>query len=254
MNRTACFAAALGALWIPALLCAQALDDVDEGHGPVDAAQAAARIIEDTNAFRRENGLAPLERNDALGAAAQTFAEYMAATGRYGHTADGKQPAERIMEHGYDYCSIAENIAYTYQSSGYGQRELSRALVQGWIDSPPHRENMLDPALTEIGVGVARSAETGYYYGVQDFGRPKSATIKFSIANESTERVTYSLADERFTLQPHYTRMHRLCREPTVAFSLPGRRSRSQTTTFTAKSGDHFTVRGTKGSIAITQR
>jgi uncharacterized protein YkwD len=247
----ASIAIVLAALCASAGLGAQSLGDERDA---VDVARVATIIIDETNAFRGENDVAPLERNDALAAAARTFAEYMARTGSYGHTADGKQPAERIAEQGYAYCGIAENIAYAYRSSGFRQQQLGQVLVQGWIDSPPHRKNMLDPSLTEIGVGVAQSAETGYYYAVQDFGRPKSATIEFSVANQSTERVTYSVGDQSFTLPPRATRTHQLCREPMLDFSLPGRRSRSRPMQFKPERGDRFVVTGSKGTLGVARR
>jgi uncharacterized protein YkwD len=255
-DRTARIVIALGATLAIALGATPPLraQTLDADPAPVSVARAAASLVEETNAFRRKNRLAPLERNAALDAAAQTFAEYMARTGRYGHEADGKQPAERIEAHGYDYCRIGENIAFTYRSSGFGQRQLSFELMQGWIDSPPHRKNLLEPSFGEIGVGVARSAETGYYYAVQDFGRPKSAAVELSVSNESTERVAYSLGGEKFTLAPHHTRTHRRCAEPMLEFSLPGRRSRSRPAKYTAEPGDRFVVTGMKGSLAIVRR
>lgn len=36
----------------------------------------------------------------------------MAKTGKYGHAADGRKPAERAAAHGYEYCIVRENIAY----------------------------------------------------------------------------------------------------------------------------------------------
>lgn len=240
-------------LVVPAAVEAQRLDEAT-GRGPVDVARAAAIIAEQTNSFRKEHGLPPLETNEVLGAAAQKFAEYMARTGRYGHTVDGKQPAERIAAQGYAYCGVGENIAYTYRSTGFSASELGHSLVQGWIDSPPHRKNMLEASFVEIGVGVARSDETGYYYAVQHFGRPKSATIEFSVANQSTESVRYSLGGESFTIEPRYTRTHRLCREPALNFSLPGRRARSRASKFTPEPGDRFTITGSRGSLAVARR
>ena len=42
-----------------------------------------------------------------------------------------------------------------------------------------------DPDVTETGVAVARSEKTGYYYGVQMFGRPKSAAVVFKVENRA---------------------------------------------------------------------
>ena len=95
--------------------------------------------------------------NPDLTDAARDFAAYMARTSRYGHTADGSRPADRAASHGYEYCVIAENIAYAFNSDGYTTEELGKTFVEGWKHSPGHRRNMLDPDVAETGVAVARS-------------------------------------------------------------------------------------------------
>ena len=91
----------------------------------------------------------------------------MAATDMYGHEADGRQPWDRVRTQGYDYCEVAENIAYAWRTNGFSPEQLVNEFVQGWEHSPEHRKNMLNPDLTEIGVAVARSPDTGLYYAVQ---------------------------------------------------------------------------------------
>jgi len=140
----------------------------------VDLSGAEKLIVDATNAFRREEGLGAVKSDSALAHAARDFAEFMAHTGRYGHTADGRNPGDRATGNGYGYCLVAENIAYQYNSAGFRTAELARGFVDGWKRSPGHRKNMLDPAATDTAVAVARSATSGYYYAVQMFGRPKS--------------------------------------------------------------------------------
>src|SRR4051794_29760615 len=75
--------------------------------------EAVARyIVDKTNEFREQEGRPRVAVNARLSETARDFADYMARTGRYGHTADGNQPADRAARHGYEYCVIAENIAY----------------------------------------------------------------------------------------------------------------------------------------------
>ncbi|MFT5508369.1 MAG: hypothetical protein ACI89J_001444, partial [Hyphomicrobiaceae bacterium] len=52
-------------------------------------------IIEMTNGFRRQNKLSELKRNRTLDQAARAFASYLARTGKFSHTADGRRPADR---------------------------------------------------------------------------------------------------------------------------------------------------------------
>lgn len=151
--------------------------------------QVAKAIIEKTNQFRAEHDLPALVKNGELCKAATKFAKFMARTGKYGHHADGKSPAKRAEAAGYEYCVIRENIAYRTNTGEVTADSLTEVFTQGWIDSPPHRENMLGKYITETGVAIASADETTYY-AVVAFGRPKSATIKLSIANESEETQT----------------------------------------------------------------
>jgi hypothetical protein len=70
---------------------------------------------------------------------------------------------------------------------------------------------MLLPQVVDIGVGVARSARTQSYYAVQMFGRPKSASTRFEIANRSDAAIRYELGAESYTLPPRVTRTHQGC-------------------------------------------
>lgn len=177
----------------------------------IDAGAAAARIVEQTNAFRTANERKPVARSTALTAAAQRFAEFMASTDAYGHEADGRKPAARAAAQGYAYCLVAENIAYQFSSSGFGSDDLAERLFQGWEESPGHRRNMVLPQVTDIGVGLAQSARTRRWYAVQMFGRPKSKSTGFQIANRADAPIRYELDDEAFTLAPRVTRTHNGC-------------------------------------------
>ena len=57
---------------------------------------AEQEIAELTNEFRKEQGLATVHSDSRLHATAQDFAEYMARTDRYGHTADGRSSSQRV--------------------------------------------------------------------------------------------------------------------------------------------------------------
>ena len=177
-----------------------------------DLRKAEQQILDHLNAFRKEEKLAAVRTNPELQKAAGYFADFMARTDKYSHEADGKRPADRARDHGYDYCIVLENIAFQFNSAGFATDELAKGFHQGWVDSPGHRKNMLDPDVSDVGIAVARSASSGKYYAVQMFGRPKSAAIEFSIANRSGKQVRYTLDDERFDLPPSVTRTHTVCR------------------------------------------
>jgi uncharacterized protein YkwD len=186
-----------------------------------DLAAVPRYIVGKTNDFREKEGRSRVAVNENLTAAARYFADYMARADRYGHTADGSRPADRAARHGYEYCVIAENIAYAFNSDGFTTEELVQNFVEGWKKSPGHRKNMLDSDVTDTGVAVARSAQTGYYYAVQMFGRPKSLALQFKIVNQSAASVSYRIADQIFTLPPMYIRTHEQCRPTEVTFELP---------------------------------
>src|SRR5688572_11449134 len=185
-----------------------------------DPVQAAERVIEATNAFRREAGLRELASDEKLAATARDFAQFMARTGKFGHDADGRTPSQRAAKHGYEYCLVAENIGYQFRTRGYSSHELAGGLVEGWKNSPGHRKNLADRDATEIGVGIARG-ENGRYYAVQMFARPAALATEFSVANESRRPVEYRIGSKTYGLGPRMVRTHQACVAESVA--LPDR-------------------------------
>jgi uncharacterized protein YkwD len=192
------------------------------GAQAADLAQVATRLISLTNEFRQAEGLRAVKPNPQLTAAARDFADFMAQTGKYGHTADGSRPSTRAKQHGYDHCVIAENIAYQFSTAGFTAEEVAQGFFQGWKQSPGHRKNMLDPAVTDTGVAVAHSAQTGNYYAVQMFGRPASESIGFQLSNHASAVIQYSVGDRTFSLPPRHTRTHQQCRTTVLTVHWPG--------------------------------
>lgn len=201
-----------------------------------DPAAVSAAVVERTNEFRKSQGLEAVSSDAALEAAARAFARFMARTGKYGHGADGRTPPQRAAAAGYDYCLVAENIAYQYRSRGYDSAaKLAAELVEGWKNSPEHRKNMLEPAATETGVGIAQG-EAGRYFAVQMFGRPQRAAIRFSVENASGKAVQYRAGGESYTLAPRVTRSHMFCGRVELTIRTPK--------TFSARpsGGERYTV------------
>jgi hypothetical protein len=163
----------------------------------------------------------------------------MARTDTYGHTADGKRPATRAQQHGYHACIIAENIANYYSPSGITTEALAQWFFQGWKQSPGHRQNMLDPDVTETGVAVAQSKQTGYWYAVQMFGRPLSQRLTFQVANRANVGIDYVLGGRTLPLPPRSTRTHQRCRPAELVFQWPDEQER---TTVHPQNGERYTV------------
>jgi len=193
---------------------------VEDKNPPPDLDVVMAGIIEQTNAFRKAEDRTAVKRNAALNDAAAYFAEYMASTNRYGHTADDTEPADRASKYKYDHCLVSENIAYVFNSEGFTAEKMAEQFTTGWKNSPGHRKNMLDPDATETAVAVARSAKTGHYFAVQMFARPKSDAYTFSVQNGSTESFTYKVGDTEYSLEPAITRTHLTCRTPIVTYNV----------------------------------
>jgi uncharacterized protein YkwD len=125
--------------------------------------QEEQTVIDLTNAERKKADLKPLAINPKLTAAARAHAANMAKQEKLEHTLDEKAFTDRAKEAGYDYGHLGENIA---RNDG-----APKAVVEGWMTSEPHKENILNKEYTEIGVAVAKSAK-GERYWVQVFGTP----------------------------------------------------------------------------------
>ena len=184
-----------------------------------DPARVEAGVFEAANGFRAENRLGILTRNVALNAEARRFAEYLARTNTFSHTADGREPSDRAREAGYDYCDLAENLAYEADSAGIGPERLVRLMMAGWEASPGHRRNLLDPNVTETGIGVAQApGREQKYVAVQVFGRPASARYSFSVDNRSDEAVGYVFDGEHRLVTPHSTMVSTTCAAGDLVF------------------------------------
>jgi uncharacterized protein YkwD len=108
----------------------------------------------------------PLMLNPTLRRAALSYAQQMALFGYMDHTGhDGSSPAERITRSGYVWREMGENLA-----SGVMSPE---EVVDGWLHSPEHCANLMDPLYREIGVGFAvnRHDDAGVYWAME-FGTP----------------------------------------------------------------------------------
>ncbi len=124
-----------------------------------DVATAKQDIIDCTNALRCENGVSALTVNDKLMQAAQVRADEMAAHTVYSHTRPNGGKFNTVTDCPY----MAENIHRIADWTMSNQTLAERAAMD-WYASTVHHKNMVNPKLSEIGVGLAR--------GVNDTGDP----------------------------------------------------------------------------------
>ncbi|HBY98652.1 MAG: CAP domain-containing protein [Ardenticatenaceae bacterium] len=137
--------------------------------GGLPASAIEHEVVWRTNLERERAGVPPLKLEPLLTAAARGHSQDMADNDFFSHTgSDGSTPWDRIERAGYTgWSALAENIAAGYDSPG--------AVVAGWMGSKGHRENLLNPAYREVGVGYSYLANdqgsVNYsHYWTQDFG------------------------------------------------------------------------------------
>ena len=143
-------------------------------NGPIwhftTVAPFAQQVVNIVNQERANAGCAPLTINQQLTTAAQGHSNDMALNDFFSHTgSDGSSPWERMNNAGYQFSYAAENIAAGYPTP--------QAVVNGWMDSPGHRANILNCILEDTGVGYYYLAnDTGttnyHHYWTQVFGTP----------------------------------------------------------------------------------
>jgi Cysteine-rich secretory protein family len=208
-----------------------------------DIAKVETAIIEITNTVRAEAKLKPVTANPQLAAAARAYADLLARTGAFSHEADGKL-GDRTKRVGYAHCLIAENLASHQDSRGFESRALAKSAMEGWLNSPGHRDNIMTPEMTETGVAVAKSAgATPKYIAVQLFGRPQSHMLTFQMSNATAAPVTYTFAGKPGELSPHMALTMQSCTGGPLTFEAKG--TRAFQAKFEAADGQNYVVNGT---------
>jgi uncharacterized protein YkwD len=103
------------------------------------------------NTERAKHGLVPLRQHPLLELASQRHSDDMVRRKYYEHeTPDGVDPQMRMSAVGYAPPWTGENL-YT----GTGTEATPVRALEGWMESPGHRANILRPEFTEVGVGIA---------------------------------------------------------------------------------------------------
>jgi uncharacterized protein YkwD len=119
-------------------------------------------VFEMTNQARIAKGLAPLARDAELGNAARAFSNDMLVRRFFDHDTPDGLPFEKRLAKQYRHwvADMGENI---WSGSGYDvskTQEIAQDIINDWMKSPGHRENMLDPDFTHLGVGVSARHHT----------------------------------------------------------------------------------------------
>lgn len=126
-------------------------------------------VHEAVNARRRTRGLSLLSFDDHLAAVARTHSRDMDRRGFFDHeTPDGRSVSDRYRQTGYDPRPSGENIAKQYPTHGSDAGDVAESVVESWMNSPGHRENIVEPSWTNQGIGAFR-ADDGALYVTQNF-------------------------------------------------------------------------------------
>jgi uncharacterized protein YkwD len=142
------------------------LDEAKNVCAPVpNEYELVSAVLTKINAAREADGLAPLKLDPLLSAVADEFACEMIQDDFLAHT-DPKNkvsPGDRLTSAGYIYYAMGENL-------GAGQQTPDE-IVNDWMASDAHRENILSEDWRETGIAVRRGGEYGWYW-VQEFADP----------------------------------------------------------------------------------
>lgn len=158
---------------LPAALGAGSAQPYAAPRGP-SVASLALRLVNDIRARgarcgRHSFGPAPpLTLSGTLDGVALGHAADMAQNNYFNHEdLAGQSPADRVRAVGYREKLVGENIAY-------GPRTVEE-VVQGWLESPDHCENLLDPRFAEMGIAYASGRATRHgLYWVQVLAAPRA--------------------------------------------------------------------------------
>lgn len=96
--------------------------------------------------------------------AAQEYAELMAAKDQMSHTLNRLTLPAKAKRVGYSFRVLSENIALNTRLDGRS------VVIDQWMESKGHRENILTKDITDIGIGIAGPSKQNRYYYCQLFG------------------------------------------------------------------------------------
>lgn len=146
---------------VPSYLLAAAASQGDAleaaAAGLGDLEDVRRQVLREVNRARDEAGLRAFRADKALDRVAQDYAEDMLRRGYYGHESpEGEDVRDRVSRARLILQRVGENVAS-------GQPSASE-VVTGWLNSPPHRANILQRQFSRHGLGVAAGrAEDGSY-------------------------------------------------------------------------------------------
>ncbi|MDE2015514.1 MAG: CAP domain-containing protein [Patescibacteria group bacterium] len=154
-------------------------------------------LVDETNANRQLYDLSPLRPNALLEVAAMEKAQDMAAKGYFAHTSpEGLTPWYWMQQVGYRFAYAGENLAVNFVDSS--------DVTNAWMNSPTHKENILNGNFTEIGIATSQGIYEGHQatFVVEMFGKPNSIA---RVSSPSLPGVPTASAAEQLPQKPIVT-------------------------------------------------
>lgn len=160
MRTLAAFAVVLATVLATAPTAAPAQSAKVERRASLEAA-----VVKALNHVRTDAGLKPLRSSPSLRTAARGHSEAMLALGFFSHeSADGTAFSERIRRHytnrGWRTWSVGEALL-----ASEGTTVGPEAIVEAWLESPPHRAIILSPTWRDAGIGALYAPEAPKEFG-----------------------------------------------------------------------------------------
>lgn len=165
-------------------------------------------IINLTNKARAAYGLPPLAENHLLNSIAESRARDMLENQYFDHVSPtGEQASDLAQNIGYRYKIIAENI-------GSGDFINNQKIVNGWMQSPGHRDNILSTEVREMGAAVLKGKMKGSqtYVAVQIFGL-QSPPVSKSICVSPSDNLLHDIEMKKAEIESLQDQLNRLKNE-----------------------------------------
>jgi len=131
-----------------------------------DITSLEQQMFDFVNAERAKAGLPALAWDSEMAYVARTRTKQMGEQGYFGHVDPSgyRMWVELIQRWQLPFRKAGENLV----ANGYAEQDTARLAVEGLMNSPTHRANILDPQFTSVGIGVFVTGD-GYRYYAQLF-------------------------------------------------------------------------------------
>lgn len=137
---------------------------VDTGQVSISSNEVETRVHERINTIRADNNLSHLDHNDEIATIARTYSHDMAERGYFSHVnPEGEGPDDRFGDLYPRKChAVGENLALVGSTGAMDADEIAKRVVNGWMNSEGHRENILTARWDSQGIGVYIGDERVY--------------------------------------------------------------------------------------------